>query len=159
MFVFIVQGRLLIVSVMVHTSIRTSALGLSLLASNCPTNCSCISATVTCNGTIPDVVPDNTEEVVLVNLDSYLAPRRFCNVTWKNVKNMGILYDYYVTLSDHVFDCLGQIESMEIKGTWVLPTNQTFYGLKKLTELDLSESTNSERTYKMLFSIRSNCGI
>ena len=106
MFVFIIQGRLLIVSVMVHTTIRTSVLGLSPLASNCPTNCSCISTTVTCNGTIPDVVPDNTEEVVLINLDWLLAPRRFCNVTWKNVKNMGILYDYYVTLSDHVFDCL-----------------------------------------------------
>ena len=127
----------------------------------CPTDCSCVSTTITCNNAIPDVVPDDIVEVVLVKpTESVLTPRRFCNVTWPNVKTLFLLFDLFSarTIRGHLFDCLGRIQTMKMAELWpwVVSTAEVFYELTNVTTLDLFQNYISAYTYTALFSVRSN---
>ena len=141
-----VPGSVLCVSLMVmlcHNITPTQVLPSSNSA--CPTNCNCVPPTVTCNNTIPDKVPDNIVEVVLIDLKQ-LAPDRFCNVTWNHVTNLSLIHvrcerrnheSFY--LDNNVFNCLGYIRTLKIKGLYSFVKNIILSGLSNITSFDLSE--------------------
>ena len=130
----------------------------------CPTNCSCVSTTmtITCNDTIPDAAPDDIVDVVLEKLtDLKLTPRRFCDVTWPNVRTLFLSFDTYIyphTLQEHTFDCLDQIQTLAMRNlwSWMIPTAGKFHGFTNVTTLDVSQNVLSTTTYTRLLSDRSN---
>ena len=89
-----------------------------------------------------------------------LAPRSFCNVTWPSVRTLFLYFTYIQsTLPEHVFDCLGQIQSLAMRNLWslMIPTAGVFHGFTNVTTLDVSQ--NFPTTYKytrLFFSDRSN---
>ena len=125
----------------------------------CSANCSCVSTTITCNNTIPDAVPDNIVQVVLVDpTRSVLPPGRFCNVTWDKVRKLVLLFPrLWPFLYDHVFDCdcLDQLQTIKISGFWSSASKQLFYGLTNVTVLDLSDSYIESYDLTTWFSDRS----
>ena len=147
---------------------------------NCPANCNCVAPTITCyGGTIPYKLPDNIVEVELLDLYFFDA-RRFCNVTWDNVRKLSIMsyedefiheyhdnfdFDFNFTQYfdddfdsshyDHAFDCLGQIETLKIRDAqfWT-SSDKIFTGLTNVTVLDLSGSSIETTLLTYTFSVR-----
>ena len=147
---------------MLITNTLSSTLVIPSQPTSCPTNCSCVSTTMTimCNDSIPDAVPDDIVEVVLEKLTDYtLTPRRFCDVTWPNVRILFLSFDaniYAHPLQEHAFDCLDQIQTLVMRNLWgsMIPTAGIFHGFTNVTTLDASQ--NYLLTYTQLFSDRSN---
>ena len=142
---------------MLITNTLSSTLVVQPQPTTCPTNCSCGSTTITCNDTIPDDVPDDIVEVGLEKLTELtLTPRRFCGVTWPNVRTLFLSFGTFIypyTLQEHAFDCLDQIQTLAMRnhGSWLI-----FHGFTNVTTLDVSQSYLSTTTITRLFSDRSN---
>ena len=149
---------------MLMTNTLSSTLVIPSQPTACPTNCSCVSTTMTikCNDTIPDEVPDDTVEVVLEKLSELtLTPRRFCDVTWPNVRTLFLSFETYIysrTLQEHAFDCLDQIQTLAMRNLrfWNKPTAGLFHGLTNMTTLDVSQNFLTTTTITSLFTDRSN---
>ena len=126
----------------------------------CPTNCSCASTTIRCNDTIPNEVPENIAVVVLEEMtSSTLTRRRFCDVTWPNVRTLFLdLKRVYRNLREHTFDCLDQIQTLAMRNlySWMIPTAGIFHGFTNVTTLDVSQNYLFTTTITRLFSDRSN---
>ena len=139
---------------MILFAILLSSTLILLSASTSPKNCSFTTTTVTCTGTVPKVVPNETNEVVLLAPIEFTA-RIFCNVTWTNVRKLSLIYlRYRAYLFDHLFDCLGHIESLNINGSIWVVTGNAFYGLDNVTTLDLSDSSVDQKQLQKLFSLQ-----
>ena len=150
---------------MLITNTLSSTLVIPSQPTTCPTNCSCLSTTmtITCTNTIPDAVPDDIVNVVLEKLTELtLTPRRFCDVTWPNVRTLFLAFDAYIypqKLQEHTFDCLDQIQTLVMRDlhSWMMPTAGMFHGFTNVTTLDVSQNYLLFTTdYKQLFSDRSN---
>ena len=117
--------------------------------------------TITCNDTIPDAVPDDIVEVVLEKLNELtLTPRRFCDVTWPNVRTLFLSFfpTLMIPFPENLFDCLGQIQTLVMRNlfNWLIPTAGIFHGLTNVTTLNDSQSYLYTANYKQLFNDRSN---
>ena len=149
---------------MLITNTLSSTLVIPSQPTTCPTNCSCASTTMTvmCNDTIPDEIPDDIVEVVLEKLTELtLTPRRFCDVTWPNVRTLFLSFGANIhpyTLQEHTFDCLDQIQTLAMRNLvyLMLPTAGIFHGLTNVTTLDVSQIYLYTTTITRLFSDRSN---
>ena len=145
---------------MLITSTLSTTLVIPPQPASCPTSCSCRSATITCNNTVPDDAPDGITEVVLNGItDGTLTPRRFCDVAWPNVRTLLLSFGHSFTmLRKHTFDCLGQIQTLELKNLWnsKIPTAEVFHGFTNVTTLDTSQNYLFTFTYIKLFSDRLN---
>ena len=145
---------------MLMTNTLSSTVVIPSQPTTCPTNCSCVSTTMTvmCNDTIPDEVPDDIVEVVLEKpTDLTLTPRRFCDVTWPNVRTLFLSFDPY-RLHEQTFDCLDQIQSLAMRNlwSWMIPTAGIFHGFTNVTTLDVSQDYLYTTNITRLFTDRSN---
>ena len=147
---------------MLMTNTLSSTLVIASQTTTCPANCSCVSTTMTikCNDTIPDEVPDDIVEVVLEKLSELtLTPRRFCDVTWPNVRTLFLdLIPVDRKLREHAFDCLDQIQTLAMRNLrlWMIPTAGIFHGFTNVTTLDVSQNYLPTTTITRLFTDRSN---
>ena len=145
---------------MLITNTISSTLVIPSQPTACPTNCSCVSTTmtITCTDTIPDAVPDDIVEVVLEEVTLLtLPPRRFCDVTWPNVKTLFLSFGKYIhpyTLQEDAFDCLDQIQTLVMRNlwSWMIPTAGTFHGFTNVTTLDVSQNDLTTTIITRLFS-------
>ena len=147
------------------TNTLSSALLIPSQPTSCPTNCSCVSTKIRCNDTIPDEVPDDIVEVALENLTYLtLAPSRFCDVTWPNVRTLYLpfgppmFYYHWFTLQEHTFDCLDQIQTLVMRDLqwWMMSIAGVFHGFTNMTTLYVSKNHLTTTNYTWLFSDRSN---
>ena len=89
-----------------------------------------------------------------------LAPKRFCDVSWPSVRILFLDFhkdDYPIILREHVFDCLGQIQSLAMRNLLSIRfTASAFLGFTNVTTLDVSQNYMFTFDYTRLFSDRSN---
>ena len=110
---------------------------------SCPEHCVCVGVKVTCDGVVPDVVPDTADEIELSRMElANFTARMFCNVTWHQVTKLSfvsVLGKDFTPMQDHVFACMSQLRviKLDIPQLFVFTSN-TFYGLPNILELDLS---------------------
>ena len=107
----------------------------------CPRNCSCAASTITCNGTIPDTVPPDLVDVVLLDPVDWAAGK-FCDVNWTNVREVSFIYLFrtFLRLQDYAFYCLNQIETFRIRYPYLTFNGNAFAGLTNVVMLDLSDT-------------------
>ena len=130
------------------------------IESACPSGCTCKETQITC-GNIPATVPSSVANIVISEVsDLEFHPRRFCNVTWPNVKRLSVSTQQVNAffLKDGVFECLDFLETFKFNGGFLAGFSKyAFSGFTSLLELDLSNcgQIKGNDVYRLL-SVKSN---
>ena len=135
--VFQWHATLMICSAMSTVCTSVSSSTSTLLPENeCPRNCSCAASTITCNGTIPDTVPPDLVDVVLLDPVDWAAGK-FCDNNWTNVREVSFicLFRTFRRLQDYAFYCLNQIETFRIRYPYLTFNGNAFAGLTNVVML------------------------
>lgn len=132
---------------LVFCLVYPTATSLSVQTNGCPSlvNCTCIESVVRCQGRIPSSVPSSMKEIVLSRIGvEELFSKRFCRVSWNNVRNLTIASvetprSKVFHLSGDIFDCLNHLAFFKFTSEFLHHFSQyTFTGLANTTVFDLS---------------------